>query len=401
MTVTPSVSRSKRAVKKIRIVSVVGARPNFMKMAPVLRELSRHSSFESRLVHTGQHYDDSMSRVFFQDLNMPNPDVNLSVGSGSHAAQTAEVMKRFEEVCENIKPDLVVVAGDVNSTMACALTASKLQIPVAHIESGLRSFDRTMPEEINRIVTDSVSDFLFTTEESGNRNLRREGVAEKKIHFVGNTMIDSLVDCYRFIDQPAATGPLVALDGVPYFLATIHRPSNVDKPAELLRVLRILESVSRLAPLIFVTHPRTRERIQRLDRAEKLLDLKGNGEKIQRGFIYPLSPLAYLDFLRLMANSTAVLTDSGGIQEETTFLQIPCLTLRDNTERPITVELGTNELVGLDSERIAAYLENIVEGHWKESTKPPLWDGEAAQRVVQVLRQACGYLGSDETAAGV
>ncbi len=377
-------------MKKLRIVNVVGARPNFMKMAPILRELSEVSRFESRLVHTGQHYDASMSRVFFQDLDMPNPDVNLSVGSGSHAAQTAEVMKRFEEVCASMKPDLVIVAGDVNSTLACSLTAAKLQIPVAHIESGLRSFDRTMPEEINRIVTDSLSDFLFTTEESGNRNLKREGVADEKIHFVGNTMIDSLVGCYQFIDQPASTEPFAALESAPYFLATIHRPSNVDEPAQLVKVLDILESAARLAPLLFVSHPRTRERLQRLDRADRLVELDSNGHKFVPGFIYLLPPLAYFDFMRLMAKSKAVLTDSGGIQEETTFLGIPCLTLRDNTERPVTVELGTNQLVGLEAQKIAAHLANIVQGRWKEATKPPLWDGAAAQRAVRILCDAYG-----------
>ena len=377
-------------MKKLRVVNVVGARPNFMKMAPILRELSRVSKVESRLVHTGQHYDASMSRVFFQDLDMPDPDVNLSVGSGSHAAQTAEVMKRFEEVCETMKPDLVIVAGDVNSTLACSLTAAKLQIPVAHIESGLRSFDRTMPEEINRIVTDSLSDFLFTTEESGNRNLKREGVAEDKIHLVGNTMIDSLVACYQFIDQPASTEPFAALESAPYFLATIHRPSNVDEPAELLKVLDILESAARRAPLLFVSHPRTRERLQRLDRIDRLVDLNTNVGKFQAGFIYLLPPLAYFDFMRLMAKSTAVLTDSGGIQEETTFLGIPCLTMRTNTERPITVEMGSNELVGLDSEKIAGYLDEIIAGRWKAATKPPLWDGASAQRVVQILATAYG-----------
>jgi UDP-N-acetylglucosamine 2-epimerase (non-hydrolysing) len=361
-----------------------------MKMAPILRELSKVSKLDSRLVHTGQHYDASMSRVFFQDLNMPAPDANLSVGSGSHATQTAEVMKRFDEVCETMKPDLVIVAGDVNSTLACSLVAAKLQIPVAHIESGLRSFDRIMPEEINRIVTDSLSDFLFTTEESGNRNLKREGVADEKIHFVGNTMIDSLVGCYQFIDQPASTEPFAALESAPYFLATIHRPSNVDEPAQLVKVLDILESAARLAPLLFVSHPRTRERLQRLDRADRLVELDSNGSKFVPGFIYLLPPLAYFDFMRLMAKSTAVLTDSGGIQEETTFLGIPCLTLRDNTERPVTVELGTNELVGLDSQKIAGYLDEIIAGRWKEATKPPLWDGASAQRVVQVLAQACG-----------
>jgi UDP-N-acetylglucosamine 2-epimerase (non-hydrolysing) len=330
-----------------------------------------------------------MSRVFFQDLDMPDPDVNLGVGSGSHAAQTAEVMKRFEEVCGTMKPDLVIVAGDVNSTLACSLTAAKLQIPVAHIESGLRSFDRSMPEEINRIVTDSLSDFLFTTEESGNRNLKREGIAEKKIHFVGNTMIDSLVAYYRFIDQPASTEPFAALESAPYFLATVHRPSNVDEPEQLVKVLDILESAARLAPLLFVSHPRTRERLQQLDRADRLVELNGNGRRFQPGFIYLLPPLAYLDFMRLMDKSAAVLTDSGGIQEETTFLGIPCLTLRTNTERPVTVELGTNQLVGLDSHRIAANLEDIVQGRWKDATKPPLWDGGSAQRVVQVLREGC------------
>jgi UDP-N-acetylglucosamine 2-epimerase (non-hydrolysing) len=373
-----------------RILSVVGARPNFMKMAPILRELAKCDGFDSRLVHTGQHYDESMSRVFFRDLNMPNPDFNLEVGSGSHAAQTAECMKRFEEVCEQMKPDLVIVAGDVNSTLACSLTATKMQIPVAHVESGLRSFDRTMPEEINRIVTDTVSDFLFTTEESGNRNLRREGIAEEKIHFVGNTMIDSLVDCQRLFCKAPAQGPLAALNGAPYFLATIHRPSNVDDPAQLVRVLEILESASRLAPLFFVTHPRTLQRLQQVKRAEKLVEVTDQVKCIRPGFIYLLPPLPYLDFLRLMSKSTAVLTDSGGIQEETTFLDIPCLTLRENTERPSTVELGSNRIVGLDAETIAACLDEIACGRWKKRLKPPLWDGAAAQRVVQAL---CGAYG--------
>jgi UDP-N-acetylglucosamine 2-epimerase (non-hydrolysing) len=376
-------------MKKIRIVNVVGARPNFMKMAPVLRELSKHAEFESCLVHTGQHYHETMSRVFFWDLKMPNPDFNLAVGSASHAVQTAETMKRFEEVCEKVKPNLVIVAGDVNSTLACSLTATKLLIPVAHIESGLRSFDRTMPEEINRIVTDSVSELLFTTEESGNQNLQREGILEEKIHFVGNTMIDSLVACYRFVGQSTVTGPLAALDGAPYFLATIHRPSNVDDPTQLSQVLKILESTSRFAPLLFVTHPRTHQRLQRLDKVDCLVELNGKCENIQRGFIYLLPPLPYMKFLQLMAKSRALLTDSGGIQEESTFLGIPCLTLRHNTERPSTVELGTNEIVGLDEQKIASHLENIMECRWKAAVKPPLWDGHAAERVVGVLKNAC------------
>src|SRR5262245_4592052 len=298
-------------MEKTRILSVVGARPNFMKMAPILRQLSKHPEFESHLVHTGQHYDVAMSQVFFDDLKMPKADFNLNVGSASHAVQTAEIMRRFDEVCEKLRPDLVIVAGDVNSTLACSLTAAKLQIPVAHIEAGLRSFDRTMPEEINRIVTDAVSDILFTTEQSGNQNLEREGVSPKKIHFVGNTMIDSLVHCYSLLDQIPTNGLLPFLNGRSYFLATIHRPSNVDDPAQIMRVLDILESSSRLAPLFFVTHPRTRERLQRLEASHRLIDVSDSLQKIQAGFIYLLPPLSYLDFLRLMSKSKAVLTDSG------------------------------------------------------------------------------------------
>lgn len=379
-------------MSKYRVVSVVGARPNFMKMAPILRELSKCRHFDSRLVHTGQHYDESMSRVFFHDLKMPDPDFNLNVGSGSHAVQTAETMRRFEEVCEKIKPDLVIVAGDVNSTSACSLTAAKLQIPVAHIESGLRSFDRSMPEEINRLVTDAVSDFLFTTEESGNRNLRREGVSEEKIHFVGNTMIDSLVDCYKLLGETPVQGPLATINGAPYFLATIHRPSNVDGPAQLVRVIKILESASQAAPVFFVTHPRTRERLQAVNGNHRLIDVDGGLQKYHEGCIYLLPPMAYLDFMRLMSKSKAVLTDSGGIQEETTFLGIPCLTLRDNTERPITVELGSNKIVGLDCQRILSCLNNVMGNHWKHAVTPPLWDGRAAERVVEILRNAYGSL---------
>lgn len=370
---------------KIRIISVVGARPNFMKMAPVLRELSKHGEFECYLVHTGQHYDDSMSQVFFQELKMPQPDFNLKVGSGSHAVQTAEIMRRFEEVCDSIKPNLVIVGGDVNSTLACSLTAAKLQIPVAHIESGLRSFDRSMPEEINRIVTDSVSDFLFTTEESGNQNLRREGVREEKIHFVGNTMIDSLVHCYDLLDRAPLNGPLATLNGAPYFLATIHRPSNVDDPAKLSQVLEILETASEMAPLFFVTHPRTRDRLRRVKAGDRLIDINDDIPTIQSSIIYLLPSLPYLDFLRMMANCKAVLTDSGGIQEETTFLRIPCLTMRKNTERPVTIELGTNQLVGLEREPIIASLHRIMSGARRDASTPPLWDGHAAERVVDIL----------------
>jgi UDP-N-acetylglucosamine 2-epimerase (non-hydrolysing) len=372
-------------MKKTRIVSVVGARPNFMKMAPILRELSKHADFESYLLHTGQHYDDTMSQVFFRDLGMRQADFNLNVGSASHAVQTAQCMTRFEEVCCSVKPDLVIVAGDVNSTLACSLTAAKLSIPVAHVESGLRSFDRSMPEEINRIVTDSVSDLLFTTEDSGNQNLRREGVPEEKIHFVGNTMIDSLVQCYELLKQKPMDGALAKLDNRAYFLATIHRPSNVDDPAQLSRVIEILSSASELAPVFFVTHPRTRQRLSYVRESHRLIALSDSLERLELGCIYLLPPLPYSDFLRLMSRSKAVLTDSGGIQEETTYLKIPCLTLRENTERPVTVEMGNNQIVGLDRRRIFASLCRIMENTWPATSIPPLWDGRAAERIVESL----------------
>jgi len=376
-------------MRKIHILSVVGARPNFMKMAPILRQLSKRPEFASYLVHTGQHYDDAMSRVFFRDLGMPDADFNLNVGSASHAVQTAEIMKRFEETCNQVKPDLVIVAGDVNSTLACSLTAVKLGVPVAHIEAGLRSFDRSMPEEINRIVTDSVAAHLFTTEESGTHNLRREGIADDKIHFVGNTMIDSLVHCYKLIDEMPLNGPIRVVNGTPYFLSTIHRPSNVDDPNQLSRVISILESASEIAPVFFVTHPRTRNRLRSIKNGDRLMDADQSLDRINRGLIYLLPPLPYLEFLRLMSKSKALLTDSGGIQEETTFLRIPCLTLRNNTERPITIELGGNKLVGLDCQTIICCLEQIMEGGWGSRGTPPLWDGHAAERVVNVLQSRC------------
>jgi UDP-N-acetylglucosamine 2-epimerase (non-hydrolysing) len=376
-------------MESMRVLSVVGARPNYMKMAPVLRELAKHNQFESFLVHTGQHYDDAMSTIFFQELRMPQPNFYLRVGSGTHAVQTAEVMKRFEEVCCQLNPGLVIVAGDVNSTLACSLTAAKLQVPVAHVESGLRSFDRSMPEEINRMVTDSLSDLLFTTEESGNNNLRREGLPEEKIHFVGNTMIDSLVHCYPLLSRLKVNESFRFCNAMPYFVATIHRPANVDDPTRLRRVLEILASASRLAPVLFVTHPRTRNRLQQVSDKLELVDLSDCLDEPRQGYIYLLPPLGYLEFLWLMSKSTAVLTDSGGIQEETTFLRIPCMTLRDNTERPVTVELGTNQLVGLDLQKILSSLDRIMNGEWQAGVVPQLWDGRSAERVVEVLCAQC------------
>ncbi|MFB3904129.1 MAG: non-hydrolyzing UDP-N-acetylglucosamine 2-epimerase [Acidobacteriota bacterium] len=371
---------------KKRILSVVGARPNFMKIAPILLELDRRNgSFDSRLVHTGQHYDQAMSEVFFQELGIKAPDYNLNVGSGSHAVQTAEIMRRFEEVCRLEKPDLVVVGGDVNSTLACSLTAAKMLISVAHVEAGLRSCDRTMPEEINRIVTDSISDLLFTTEMSGVCHLKAEGIPEEKIHLVGNTMIDSLV---RLSAQLARNGDRPGVRGVAkggFYLATMHRPSNVDDPGQLTKVLDILRSASDRQAVLFVAHPRTRERLRQLGPDERFVEIRRDVEEIQPGLVYLLPPLSYLDFLFTMSRATAVLTDSGGIQEETTFLGIPCLTLRENTERPVTVEVGSNEIVGLDQVRILACLDRISEGRWKKTAIPPLWDGRAAQRIVDVL----------------
>jgi len=375
-------------MNKKRILSVVGARPNFMKIAPILLEMDkRDGNFDSRLVHTGQHYDQAMSDVFFHELGMKEPDYNLSVGSGSHAVQTAEIMRRFEEVCLLEKPDLVVVGGDVNSTLACSLTAVKMLIPVAHVEAGLRSLDRTMPEEINRIVTDSISELLFTTEISGTCHLKAEGIPEEKIHLVGNTMIDSLV---RFSAQLSRNGgrPRVnALAQAGFYLATIHRPSNVDDPEQLTKVLDILESASDRLPVLFVAHPRTRERLRQFGREARFVEIQGEVGEIRTGLVYLLPPLSYLDFLYTMSRATAVLTDSGGIQEETTFLGIPCLTLRENTERPITIEVGSNELVGLDRARILACLDSIGEGRWKQAAVPPLWDGKAAERIVEILER--------------
>ncbi|RPJ62291.1 MAG: UDP-N-acetylglucosamine 2-epimerase (non-hydrolyzing) [Acidobacteria bacterium] len=371
---------------KKRILSVVGARPNFMKIAPILLELDRrYGHFDSKLVHTGQHYDQAMSDVFFHELGMKQPDYNLGVGSASHALQTAEIMKRFEEVCRLEKPDLVVVGGDVNSTLACSLTAVKMLIPVAHVEAGLRSFDRTMPEEINRLVTDSISDLLFTTEISGNCHLKAEGIPQEKIHLVGNTMIDSLVRFSAELSRNGGRPRVNALADAGFYLATIHRPANVDEPEQLAKVLDILLSASDGLPVLFVAHPRTRERLRQFGRDERFVEIQGEIGEVRRGLVYLLPPLSYLDFLYTMSRATAVLTDSGGIQEETTFLGIPCLTLRENTERPITVEVGSNEIVGLDRKRILACLRSISAGRWKKTAVPPLWDGKAAGRIVDIL----------------
>jgi UDP-N-acetylglucosamine 2-epimerase (non-hydrolysing) len=355
----------------MKIVVVAGARPNFMKIAPLMWEFGRRADVEVCLVHTGQHYDQAMSRLFFDELRIPRPDVNLEVGSASHAVQTAEVMKRFEPIVLERQPDAVVVVGDVNSTVACALTAVKLGVPVAHVEAGLRSFDRTMPEEINRVLTDAISHWLFVTERSGVANLRREGLADDRIFFVGNVMIDTLLAC-RELSRRSPIVEDLGLSERGYAVLTLHRPANVDDPAVFRGLMAAVGRLQRELPIVFPVHPRTRKAL--------------NGEAaagIPR--LRLTDPLGYLDFMRLVGAARLVLTDSGGIQEETTVLGVPCLTLRSNTERPITVEQGTNVLVGLDPERIiAAGLRALAEPSVRGRV-PELWDGRAAARIADIL----------------
>jgi UDP-N-acetylglucosamine 2-epimerase (non-hydrolysing) len=355
------------------ICSVVGARPNFIKMAPVMHEAMRRS-LPHFSVHTGQHYDTAMSTIFFDELGMPKPDVHLGVGSGSHAVQTAGIMTAFEEVCLKRQPSLVIVPGDVNSTLACALVAAKLNIPVAHLEAGLRSIDRTMPEEINRVLTDHLSDLLLTSEPAGEINLRREGIAPEKIHFVGNCMIDSLVAHHKAaLSRVPWTNFGLSPQG--YGLLTLHRPAAVDAPEHLEELRGALETITQKLPLLFPVHPRTRARL------EAARDSGRNW-----GFLRLVEPLGYLDFLGLMASARLVLTDSGGVQEETTALGVPCVTLRENTERPITVAEGTNRLAGLSRARIVKAALDVLSGNVRGRV-PALWDGRAAVRVVDVVEQ--------------
>jgi len=372
----------------MKILSVAGARPNFVKIAPILRALEAESAgrIESVLVDTGQHYDDTMAGSFFSDLRIPKPHHSLRVGSASHAAQTAMIMQRFEPVLLQEQPDVVLVVGDVNSTMACALVAAKLGIAIAHVEAGLRSFDRNMPEEINRVVTDTLSDFLFTTEASANDNLAREGVAPEKVHFVGNVMIDSL----RWAQPLAARSTILERLGVAadkYAVVTLHRPSNVDDPTRLASILAALADLSNEVPVLFPAHPRTLARISELESADHFeqLSLDGGGATAQRGRITLLKPIGYVDFVRLTAAAAVVLTDSGGITEETTCLGVPCLTLRANTERPVTAELGSNTVAGTDPTQLLAMARSALRSGRKEARLPPLWDGHAAERIVRVL----------------
>lgn len=362
-------------LRRYRIGFIAGARPNFMKIAPLVAAFARRPErFESLLVHTGQHYDEKLSQVFFDELGIPRPDINLNVGSGSHAQQTAAVMTAIEPVLLEQKIDLVLVVGDVNSTIACALVAVKLGIPVAHVEAGLRSYDRGMPEEINRVLTDQISDLLFTTEAAALGNLQREGVDASKVHFVGNVMIDTLL-AHRDRARATAVHEALGLQASGYGLLTLHRPSNVDDLDSFERLMTGIEVVARDVPIVFPVHPRTRPVVTRSATANAMV---GDGR------LRLIDPLGYLDFIGLMERARIVLTDSGGVQEETTILGVPCLTLRENTERPVTITHGTNQLVGTDPARIVEAWAR-VKNPQAAPPGPPLWDGKAAERIADVL----------------
>ncbi len=359
----------------MKIANIVGARPNLVKIAPLLRQMRKHPQIQPLLVHTGQHYDEKLSDIFFRQMGIPEPDFNLEVGSGSHAWQTAKILRRIEPILLEQKPDLVLVVGDVNSTAAASLAAAKLGIPVAHVEAGLRSFDRTMPEEINRVVTDALADYLFVTEEDAIENLLREGRPRERIYFVGNVMIDALRHFLPTAQQSRIGEELGLADGStfrPFAVLTMHRPSNVDSVETLRKLLRAVEELAEQLPVIFPVHPRTQQKLSEL----------GNRNHPQLRII---PPIGYVDFLCLLSRARLVLTDSGGIQEETTALGVPCLTLRENTERPVTVTQGTNLIVGQDPGKIIAATREILTGKPKPGRVPRFWDGHAAERIVEVL----------------
>ena len=364
----------------MKVLNVVGARPNFMKIAPLVAAFRRRPEVRPILVHTGQHYDERMSDLFFRQLGIPQPDVNLEVGSGSHAAQTAEIMTRFEPVVEQHRPDAVLVVGDVNSTIACALVAVKMGVPVAHVEAGLRSFDRTMPEEINRLLTDAISQWLFATEPGAVANLRREGIPQEKIHFVGNVMIDTLM---ANLSRARAGTALRDLGLRPrgYGVLTLHRASNVDDREVLGGIFDALRTIARELPIVFPVHPRSRKNMA----AFGMLDVGMAAEGIRI-----VEPLGYLDFLQLVAEARLVLTDSGGIQEESTILKVPCLTLRETTERPVTVDVGCNQVVGTDPARILAAYRRVMAAEKFTCGVPEKWDGHAAERIADILVASLG-----------
>ncbi|MCA9243925.1 MAG: UDP-N-acetylglucosamine 2-epimerase (non-hydrolyzing) [Phycisphaerales bacterium] len=359
----------------MKIINICGARPNFMKIAPLMRAFGKRPQIQPLLVHTGQHYDENMSNLFFKQLNIPEPDINLEVGSGSHAVQTAEIMKKFEPIVLEHKPDMVLVVGDVNSTIACGLVAVKLGVRLVHVEAGLRSFDRGMPEEINRVLTDSISDDLFVTEPSGMENLKREGVPDERVHLVGNVMIDTL---RANLDKARESDILARLDLKPrqYAVATLHRPSNVDDPKVFGRILDAFDHIQRDMPIVFPMHPRTLHNLAKIG-------LKDRVDSMKR--LRVIEPQGYLDFLRLTGDACCVLTDSGGIQEESTILGVWCLTLRENTERPVTIDQGTNTLVGTQTDRIIAAYDQCRKAPPPTDRVPALWDGQAAERIADIL----------------
>ncbi|MCF8304845.1 MAG: UDP-N-acetylglucosamine 2-epimerase (non-hydrolyzing) [Ignavibacteriales bacterium] len=357
-----------------KIITVAGARPNFMKIAPIYKAFSKHTDKVKHMIcHTGQHYDKKMSDVFFRQLELPEPEFNLGIGSGSHAVQTAGILVEFEKLLISERPDLIIVVGDVNSTIACTLAAAKLGIRTAHVESGLRSFDRAMPEEINRLLTDSISDMLFVTEPSGLQNLKNEGVPAEKIFFTGNVMIDSLAG---FLDRAENTTIMdeLKLKAGEYILVTMHRPSNTDNPEQLRAIVEMIENLAGFKEVVFPVHPRTKSAMEKLDKSLK-----------QNNRIKLIEPLGYLDFLKLMKYCDLVVTDSGGIQEETTYLGVQCVTLRKSTERPVTVDVGTNHLAGDSTKTALEIVSQIYKGNKKTGRIPELWDGKAAERIVEVI----------------
>ncbi|MFX1500366.1 MAG: non-hydrolyzing UDP-N-acetylglucosamine 2-epimerase [Promethearchaeota archaeon] len=357
------------------IYLVAGARPNFMKIAPLIHEFMKNN-IKFNLIHTGQHYDYNMSKIFFEELGIPEPNIYLNVGSSSHAVQTAKIMIEFEKVLLHTTPQLVIVVGDVNSTIACALVAKKLNIKIAHVEAGLRSFDQKMPEEINRILTDQLSDFLFTTEKSAEFNLKREGIDSNKIHFVGNIMIDNLLNNLRKVNKLNVLSKF-NLKKKKYALITAHRPSNVDTKENLEKIIEIINYLQEKLMVFFPIHPRTRKNIEKFNLMKK----------IKKNNLFLSKPIGYLEFLNLMENSRMILTDSGGIQEEASFLNIPILTLRKNTERPITVEKGTNTIIGLDFLKARGQIEKIISNKYKKGQPIENWDGKTAERIVNILKK--------------
>lgn len=359
-----------------KVISVVGARPNFMKVAPIHKAFQKYANQITHLIcHTGQHYDEKMSKVFFVDLEMPQPDFYLGIGGGSHAEQTAKIMIEFEKIVLTEKPDLVIVVGDVNSTIACSLVASKLGVKIAHVEAGLRSYDKEMPEEINRLLTDSISDYLFVTERSGLENLKKEGVASEKIFFTGNVMIDSLVDHLEKSEKSQILNENGLSTGK-YVLVTLHRPSNVDSKEYLEKMVKFLNKMADQFPVIFPIHPRTKNNMSKFGLLEKL-----------NSSVILTEPIGYIDFLKLTKNAKLIITDSGGIQEESTFLGIQCITVRNNTERPVTVTVGTNQLIGTDLEKVEEAALKVLNGEIKNGTIPELWDGKAAERISEIINQ--------------